>query len=187
MTATAPTIGTAIWKLDPSHSSVEFSVKHMMMTTVRGRFKEISASLTGDEQHPDGCCVEVDINTASVDTGAPDRDKHLCSADFFDAGQFPQITFRSARVDGSAASEGDTFKLIGDLKIRDSSDQITLDCTFEGRGKDPWGQERVGFTVKGELDRRDWGLKWNQVIESGGVLVANKVKIEAEVQFVKQA
>jgi polyisoprenoid-binding protein YceI len=156
-----------------------------MMTTVRGRFKELSATLTGDEQHPDGCCVEVDIRTASVDTGSPDRDTHLRSADFFDAEKYPTITFRSKRVEGTAANEGDSFKLVGDLTIRDSTMEVVLDCTFEGRGNDPWGKERAGFTVKGEIDRREWGLRWNQAIESGGILVANRVRVEAEVQFVR--
>lgn len=178
---------TAVWKLDPAHSSVEFSVKHMMMTTVRGRFKEVSASLTGDEEHPDGCCVEVQVQAASIDTGAPDRDSHLRSADFFDASAYPEIYFRSKRLEGNTKNEGDEFKLIGDLTIRDSTMEVALDCTYEGRGKDPWGQERAGFTVRGEIDRREWGLRWNQAIESGGVLVAHRVKIEAEVQFVRES
>jgi polyisoprenoid-binding protein YceI len=177
---------TATWKLDPAHSSVEFAVKHMMMTTVRGRFKEVSATLTGDEEHPDGCCVEVQIQAASVDTGAPDRDAHLRSADFFDVDNYPQITFRSKRMEGTAQSEGDEFKLIGDLVIRDTTIEVGLKCTFEGRGMDPWGQERAGFTVKADIDRRDWGLRWNQAIESGGILVAHRVKIEGEVQFVRE-
>jgi polyisoprenoid-binding protein YceI len=187
MASTAAPQTTATWRLDPAHSSVEFSVKHMMMTTVRGRFKEVIATLVGDEEHPDGCRVEVDIQVASVDTGSPDRDAHLRSADFFDADAHPVITFQGRRIEGTAKSEGDRFKLIGDLMIRNTSMEIVLDCTFEGRGNDPWGKERAGFTVKGELDRREWGLLWNQVIESGGILVANKVKIEAEVQFVKDS
>jgi polyisoprenoid-binding protein YceI len=178
---------TATWKLDPAHSSVEFAVKHMMMTTVRGRFKEVSATLTGDEDHPDGCCVEVQIKAASVDTGAPDRDAHLRSEDFFDVENYPQITFRSKRMEGTAQSDGDEFKLIGDLVIRDTTIEVGLKCTFEGRGMDPWGQERAGFTVNADIDRRDWGLRWNQAIESGGILVAHRVKIEGEVQFVREA
>jgi polyisoprenoid-binding protein YceI len=179
---------TTTWKLDPAHSSVEFAVKHMMMTTVRGRFKELSATLTGDEEHPDGCCVEVQIQAASVDTGSADRDAHLRSADFFDTESYPQITFRSKRIEGNIArTEGDEFRLIGDLTIRDTTMEIGLHCIYEGRGMDPWGQERAGFTIKADIDRRDWGLRWNQAIESGGVLVAHRVKIEGEVQFVRQA
>lgn len=178
--------GTSTWKLDPAHSSVEFAVKHMMMTTVRGRFKEVQATLTGDESHPAGCCVEVAIATASIDTGAPDRDQHLRSADFFDAERHPEIRFESKRLDGNFEKEGDRFRMVGDLQIRDTKMEIVLECEFLGRGRDPWGKERAGFTARGEVDRREWGLKWNQAIETGGVLVANKVRIEAEVQFVKQ-
>lgn len=178
---------TVTWRLDPTHSSVEFSVKHMMMTTVRGRFKEMSATLTADEDRPEGCCVEVALKTASLDTGAPDRDAHLRSADFFDAEHYPEITFKSRHLEGDFAKEGDRFRMTGDLTIRDTTMEVTLECEFAGRGQDPWGQERAGFIARGEIDRRDWGLKWNQVIETGGVLVANKVRIEAEVQFVRQA
>ena len=183
---TAVQTRTSIWQLDPAHSSVEFSIKHMMMTTVRGRFKNVTATLTGDEEHPEGCCVEAEIDVASIDTGSPDRDNHLRSADFFDAQRYPKITFKSTRAEGDFAQEGDHFRVIGDLTIRDTTMPITLDCTFEGRGNDPWGKERAGFSARGELDRREWGLKWNQAIETGGVLVANKVRIEAEVQFVRQ-
>jgi polyisoprenoid-binding protein YceI len=178
---------TATWELDPAHSSVEFSVKHMMMTTVRGRFKELSATLTADEEQPEGCCVEVTIKTASIDTGVPDRDAHLRSADFFDAENYPEITFKSKRLEGKFGKEGDRFRMIGDLTIRDTQMEVTLDCEFAGRGQDPWGRDRAGFMARGEIDRREWGLKWNQVIETGGVLVANTVRIEADVQFVRQA
>lgn len=184
--ATANATQTATWALDPTHSSVEFSVKHMMMTTVRGRFKEISATLTADEEHPEGCCLEVAIKAASIDTGVPDRDAHLRSADFFDAETYPEITFKSKRLEGNFEKDGDRFRMAGDLTIRDTTMELTLDCEFAGRGQDPWGQERAGFTARGEIDRREWGLKWNQAIETGGVLVANRVRIEAEVQFVKR-
>jgi polyisoprenoid-binding protein YceI len=183
--ATAPGTATSTWQLDPAHSSVEFAVKHMMMTTVRGRFKSVQATLTGDEEHPDGCCVEVTIDVASIDTGNPDRDAHLRSGDFFDAERYPTITFRSKRVEGTPSRPGDRFRLGGDLVIRDTTSDVTLDCVFEGRGPDPWGKERAGFSATAGIDRRDWGLRWNQAIETGGVLVANTVRIEAEVQFVK--
>lgn len=182
-------VGTemAVWELDPAHSSVEFAVKHMMMTTVRGRFKDLKATLSGNEEQPEGCCVEVAIATASIDTGSADRDAHLRSADFFDADQYPTIAFRSSRLDGNPrAEDGARFRVFGDLTIRDTTTEIALDCLFEGRGTDPWGQDRIGFAAVTEIDRRDWGLRWNEVIETGGVLVANKVRIEAEVQFVKR-
>ena len=183
---TAEHAGTTIWQLDPAHSSVEFSVKHMMMTTVRGRFKELKAELTGDRDHPDAAGVEATINAASIDTGVADRDKHLRSGDFFDVERYPHITFRSTRVENTPKKEGDRFRVIGNLTMRESSMEVVLDCEYQGRGTDPWGKTRAGFSFKTEIDRREWGLKWNQAIETGGVLVANKVKIEGEVQFVRQ-
>jgi polyisoprenoid-binding protein YceI len=185
-TETAGLVATPTWQLDPTHSSVEFSVKHMMMTTVRGRFKELSATLTGDRDHPEAAGVEATIQVSSIDTGVGDRDAHLRSPDFFDADRFPQITFRSARIEGTAPrKEGDRFRVVGDLTIRDTTMQVSLDCEYEGRGTDPWGKTRAGFTFSAELDRQEWGLRWNQVLETGGVLVANKVRIEGEVQFIR--
>ena len=185
MASSAPSVATATWQLDPTHSSAEFSVKHMMMTTVRGRFKEVRGTLTADEEHPEGCCVDVEIDVASIDTGNADRDKHLRSPDFFDGERYPKITFTSKRVEGRPANPGDRFRVVGDLVIRDTTQEITLDCTFEGRGKDPWGKDRAGFSAQTEIDRREWGLRWNQAIETGGVLVANSVRVDMEVQFVK--
>lgn len=175
-----------MWQLDPTHSSVEFAVKHMMMTTVRGRFKEVSATLTGDRDHPDDAGVEATIQTASIDTGVADRDTHLRSADFFDADRFPTITFRSTKIQNPPKQEGDEFRVSGELMIRDSAMDVVLQCEYLGRGTDPWGKTRAGFTFRTDIDRREWGLKWNQAIEAGGVLVANKVRIEGEVQFVRQ-
>lgn len=183
---TAVKVGTPTWQLDPAHSSVEFSVKHMMMTTVRGRFKDVTATLTGDRDHPDEAGVEATIDVASIDTGVADRDTHLRSADFFDVERAPQITFRSTRVENPPTKEGDSFRVIGDLTILDGSMEVALDCEYHGRGTDPWGKTRAGFSFRTEIDRREWGLKWNQALETGGVLVANKVKIEGEVQFVRQ-
>ena len=174
------------WQLDPTHSSVEFAVKHMMMTTVRGRFKELAATLTGDRDHPEDAGVEASIRTASIDTGVADRDRHLRGTDFFDADRFPTITFRSTKIENAPTKEGDTFQVEGDLTIRDSTMEVVLDCEYLGRGTDPWGKTRAGFSFRTEIDRREWGLKWNQAIETGGVLVANKVRIEGEVQFVRQ-
>ena len=173
------------WQLDPTHSSVEFAVKHMMMTTVRGRFKEIAATLRGDRDRPEQAAVEATIQVASIDTGVGDRDGHLRSPDFFDAEGHPQITFRSARVENAPKQEGDRFKVTGQLTIRGTTMDVVLDCEYLGRGADPWGKTRAGFSFRTEIDRQDWGLKWNQAIETGGVLVANKVRVEGEVQFVR--
>jgi polyisoprenoid-binding protein YceI len=174
------------WQIDASHSSVEFAVKHMMFTTVRGRFKDVKGTIAADEQNPDSSTVNVEIAAASIDTGSADRDAHLRSADFLDVENHPTITFRSKRVDGAAKKEGDRFKVVGDLTIRGTTMEVTLDCQYEGTGKDPWGGTRSGARATATIDRRDWGLKWNQALETGGILVANEVRIEIEVQAVKQ-
>jgi polyisoprenoid-binding protein YceI len=186
-TSTATKTGIPTWQLDPTHSSVEFSVKHMMMTTVRGRFRNIQATLKGDRDHPEVAGVEATIETASVDTGVADRDGHLRGPDFFDAERFPRITFRSTRIEGDPPKqEGDRFRVVGELVIRDSAMEVVLDCEYKGRGTDPWGKTRAGFDFRTEIDRREWGLRWNQALETGGVLVANKVRVEGEVQFVRE-
>jgi polyisoprenoid-binding protein YceI len=175
-------------QIDPAHTSVEFAVKHMMFTTVRGRFKDVKGTVEVDEQNPSRSSVDVEIDAASIDTGVPDRDAHLKSADFLDVESHPKITFRSKRVEipAGSAQEGDRFRITGDLTIRGTTMEVTLDCVYEGRGKDPWGGERAGAQATARIDRRDWGLKWNQALETGGILVANEVRIEVEVQVVKQ-
>ncbi|HEX7119187.1 MAG TPA: YceI family protein [Longimicrobiales bacterium] len=178
--------GTTTWRIDPTHSSVEFATKHMMFTTVRGRFKTVDGTITVDEDRPENSKVEVEIDAASLDTGVEDRDEHLRSADFLDVEAHPKITFRSKRVEGAHGEPGDRFRVTGDLTIRDTTMEVTLDATFEGRGKDPWGGERAGFAAGTEIDRRDWGLRWNQALETGGILVGNTIKIEIEAQAVKQ-
>ena len=177
---------TTIWQLDPAHTSVEFAVKHMMFTTVRGRFKTFTGSVHINERNPEQSRVEVTIDPASLDTGVSDRDVHLRSGDFLDVENHSKIVFRSTRVDGAHKKEGDRFKVAGELEIRGKSMPVTLDATFEGLGKDPWGKQRAGFAARAEIDRREWGLRWNQALETGGVLIANSVKIEIEAQAVKQ-
>ena len=176
---------TTTWQIDPAHSSVEFAVKHMMFTTVRGRFKDVKGTIEVDEQNPDRSVVDVEIAAASIDTGSADRDTHLRSADFLDVEHHPTITFRSKRVEGTMKKEGDSFRVIGDLTIRGKAISVTLDAVYEGTGKDPWGGTRAGSQAKTKIDRREWGLQWNQALETGGVLVANDVRIEIEVQAVK--
>lgn len=177
---------TTVWQIDPAHTTVEFAVKHMMFTTVRGRFKALSGTIRIDEPHPDRSSVDVSIDASSIDTGVGDRDAHLRSADFLDVEQHPQITFRSTRVEGAHRQQGDRFTIAGELQIRGTKIPVTLSATFEGLGKDPWGKQRAGFAARTEIDRRDWGLRWNQALETGGVLVGNTVKIEIEAQAVKQ-
>ena len=186
MAATTATQTSTTWQLDPTHSSVEFAVKHMMMTTVRGRFKDLAATLRGDRDHPDDAGVEATLKAASIDTGVADRDAHLRGPDFFDAERFPDITFRSTRIENPPTKDGDKFRVTGDLVMRGTAMEVVLDCEYLGRGTDPWGKTRAGFSFRTEIDRREWGLKWSEALEAGGVLVANKVCIEGEVQFVRQ-
>jgi len=186
--ATSTAVKTEIptWQLDPTHSSVEFSVVAVSMTKMRGRFTNVQATLRGDRDHPEDCGVEATIETASIDTGVADRDAHLRGPDFFGADQFPRITFRSTKIENPPKKDGDRFRVAGELTIRDSAMEVMLDCEYQGRGTDPWGKTRAGFSFRTEIDRREWGLKWNQALETGGVLVANKVRVEGEVQFVRQ-
>jgi polyisoprenoid-binding protein YceI len=181
-------VGTGIstWQIDPSHSLVEFSTKHMMITTVKGRFGQAAGTITVDERNPDRSSVEAEIEAASIDTRADQRDQHLRSPDFLDVENYPSITFRSRRVEGTSRNPGDEFRVTGDLTIRGTTREVTLDAVYEGVGKDPWGGERVSFSAKTKIDRRDFGLTWNQALEAGGVLVGNEIKISLEVQAVKQ-
>jgi polyisoprenoid-binding protein YceI len=177
---------TTTWTIDPAHSSVEFAVKHMMFTTVRGRFKDFKGTIVVDEENPDRSTVEVEIAAATIDTGVADRDGHLRSADFLDVENHPTLVFRSKRVDGAMKDEGDSFRVTGDLTIRGTTFEVTLDSVYEGTGKDPWGGTRAGARANTRIDRRDWGLQWNQALETGGILVANEVRLEIEIQAVKQ-
>jgi polyisoprenoid-binding protein YceI len=173
------------WKIDPNHTAVELAVKHMMFTTVRGRFKDVRGTIEVDEQNPERSVVDVEIGAASIDTGVADRDVHLRSADFLDTENHPLLTFRSKRVEGAMKNEGDSFKIVGDLTIRGTTMEVTLDAVFEGTGTDPWGGTRAGARATTKIDRRDWGLQWNQALETGGILVANEVRIEIELQAVR--
>lgn len=176
---------TTTWQIDPAHSAIEFAVKHMMFTTVRGRFRDVKGTIEVDEQNPARSTVDVEIAAASIDTGVADRDGHLRSADFLDAEKFPKLTFRSKRIEGAPKKDGDQFKVVGDLTIRGVTKEVTLDSVYEGTGTDPWGNTRAGIRATTKIDRRDWGLVWNQALETGGILVANDLRIELEVQAVK--
>ena len=160
-------------QLDPAHTEVEFSVRHLMISNVKGRFSQVKGSVELGENDALRS-LEVEIPLASVDTRAEQRDNHLRSPDFFDVEKHPVMTFRGRRVEGEV---NDRFKLTGDLTIRGVTRPITLDVTLEGSGNDPWGNERRGYSASGKLDRRDFGLTWNQALETGGVVVGNDVKI----------
>jgi polyisoprenoid-binding protein YceI len=175
------------WELDAAHSTVGFSVKHMMFTTVRGKFTEVTGVLELDPSHPESSRVEVEIPVASIDTGIEKRDAHLRSPDFLDAEAYPFITFRSRRVERAQFRRGARFRVVGDLTIRGVTREVKLDTAYEGMGRDPGGQERMGFSASTKIDRRDYGLTWNQPLETGGVLVGNEVQIEIEAQVVGTA
>lgn len=171
------------WNIDKTHSDVGFSVRHMMISNVRGKFERFDADVTLDPQNLADAKVTARIETGSVNTGVEQRDAHLRSADFFDSEKHPVMEFTSTRVKQS----GSELEVSGNLKIREAVHEITLKGELEGPGKDPWGNTRVGFSLSGEIEREKWGLNWNQALETGGVLVAKKVKITIEAQLVQQA
>lgn len=168
------------YTIDPAHTSVEFIGRHLMITKVRGRLPEVSGTITIDDE-PERSHVEVELGVASLDTGDAQRDGHLRSADFFDVEQYPTITFRSTNVE---AGKSGTWNVTGDLTVRDVTRPVTLEVDFDGANASPIGDERVGFSAATEVDREDWGLTWNVALETGGVLVGKKVRIEINVQAV---
>jgi polyisoprenoid-binding protein YceI len=178
------TPGTALFVVDPAHTQVAFAVRHLMISTVRGSFKDVQGTVQLGESDPSRTAVDIRVNIASIDTREPQRDAHLKSPDFFDAERFPVMAFRGRRVIGGI---GGDFKLVGDLTIRDVTREVVFDVVPEGRGMDPWGGERAGFSATAKISRGEFGLKWNQALEAGGVVVGDEVKISIDVEFVKQA
>lgn len=181
MTASQTETAVSTWTIDPAHSEVEFAVKHMMITTVKGWFESVQGTITINEDDPSQSQVTVTIDTNSISTRAKDRDAHLRSPDFFEVAKFPEMTFRSRRIEGASDREGESFRVIGDLTIRDVTKEVVLEATYEGRGH-ALGSDRVSFSAKTKINRLDFGLKWNQALETGGVLVSNEVKIALSVQ-----
>jgi polyisoprenoid-binding protein YceI len=175
-------MATTTWQIDPAHSEIGFEVKHLMISKVRGRFGAVTGTLVLDEDDVTKSTVTAEIDAASVDTREAQRDGHLKSADFFEVEKFPKITFRSTRVEKAGSDE---LKLVGELTIRDVTREVVLEVEDEGREKDPWGGDRAAFSAKGKIDRRDFGLTWNQALETGGVLVSNEIKLVLDVQAVK--
>jgi polyisoprenoid-binding protein YceI len=170
-----------VWNIDTAHSQVGFSVRHMMISTVRGKFAKFDADVQLDLANLSQAVVAARIDAASVDTGDEKRDGHLRSADFFDVETHPTIEFKSTQV----SQQGATLTVQGLLKIRGQEHPITLQGEMVGPGKDPWGSTKLGFSLSGDVDREQWGLTWNQALEAGGVLVAKKVKLELEIQLVQ--
>jgi polyisoprenoid-binding protein YceI len=171
-----------IWAIDPAHTSVSFVARHLMVAKVRGFFKGVSGSVTVAER-PEDSSVEVSIPAATIDTANETRDAHLRSPDFLDVENYPALYFRSTKLEQTGEGE---FRMHGDLTIRDVTRPVVLDVTYEGLARDPYGNEKAAFTATGEIDREEWGITWNQVLETGGVLVGKKVRIELDVEIVKQ-
>lgn len=176
---TLPNPGT--FTLDPSHSVVGFSVRHMMIAKVHGRFSDVAGQLEVAEDPLDSE-LSVEVQVGSVDTRDDTRDGHLKSADFFDVDTYPTFTFTSTSL---KAVGKDQFTVEGDLTIHGVTKRISLDATYNGVGQDPWGNQRIGIAATGEVDREDFGLTWNQALETGGVLVGKAAKIEIEAEFVR--
>ena len=180
MTTTTQTPGvTGTWTIDPAHTLVEFSGKHMMFTTVKGRFRDVHGTITLDEADHARSSVQVEIQAGSLDSGVEQRDAHLKSADFLDVENSQTITFRSTRVLPIGARQARVF---GDLTIRGTTREVELDVAYEGMGTNPMGKEVVGFSATTEINRRDYGLNWNVALEAGGFLVSDRIKIQLEVQ-----
>lgn len=171
------------WNIDPQHTQIEFSVRHMMISKVRGQFKSFEGTLDINTDNPAASSVAGTIDVASIDTREPQRDAHLRSADFFDAEKYPKLSFRSSRIEPAGKGH---YKVVGDLTIKDVTREVVFDVTDEGRAQDPWGNQRWGVSASTRLNRKAFGLTWNVALETGGWLVGDDVTITAEVELVKQ-
>ncbi len=174
----------AIWEIDPAHTLVEFSAKHMMFTTVKGRFAGVRGTLWLDDDDLARSSVQVHIDAASLDTGEPQRDGHLRSVDFLDVERYPAITFTSTRVESQGP---DLLRVVGELTISGITREVALNTTIQGRAANPWGKVVAGFTADTSFSRKEFGLTWNVALEAGGVLVGDTVKIALEIQVAQQA
>ncbi len=172
------------WNIDVAHSTAEFSIRHLMISTVKGRFSGIEGAIVGEPEHLENGSVEVTLDIASVDTRQAERDVHLRSADFFDVEKFPQMLFKSTKI---IPAGNNRYTVVGDLSIHGVTRSETFDVTFEGRAKDPWGGERAGFSGTSKINRKDYGLQWNVALEAGGVMVGDEVKINVEIEAIRQA
>ncbi|WP_329462840.1 YceI family protein [Streptomyces sp. NBC_01431] len=172
------------YTIDPSHSSIGFTVRHAMVTNVRGSFADHEGTLTLDGANPAASAASIDVRIASVDTGIADRDDHLRGADFFDAEQFPLMSFRSTEAQELG---GDKYRMVGDLTIKGVTRPLAIDLEFNGTATDPYGNQRIGFEGSAEILRSDWGLTWNAALETGGVVVSDKVKLTFDISAIKAA
>lgn len=175
---------TSTWTIDKTHSIVEFAVKHLVITTVKGQFRDFEGTIHVDEANPENSSVAASIDVASIDTNVADRDAHLRSDDFFNAEQFPKITFKSTRVERVSDERA---KVHGELTIRDVTRPVVLDTDYDGQVDDPWGNRRAAFTATAQISRKDFNVRWNQVIETGGAVVGDNIKITLHLEAVRQA
>ena len=172
------------WSIDAAHSGIYFSIRHMVVSKVRGRFAKYAGTIHLDESDLTRSDVVVMIDAASLDTGVPDRDAHLRAPDFFDVEKFPELRFRSRRIEKVADAK---YRVIGDLTIRDVTRDLTMDVEYGGKAKDPLGDERAGFVATASIDRKDFGLQWNQVLEAGVAIVGDRVDIELDIEAIRKA
>ena len=177
-------VAAATWNIDASHSIAEFAVKHMMVSTVKGRFGTLEGVADLDESNPLASSVRASIDVASITTNEPQRDAHLRSDDFFNAEKFPAITFASKRVE---RVDAENYRVVGDLTIRDVTKEVVLDTEFEGQVLDPYGNQRAGFTATTQINRSHFGVSFNGLLETGGVIVSDKVKITLHIEAVRAA
>ncbi|WP_415951567.1 YceI family protein [Streptomyces sp. KLOTTS4A1] len=175
---------TGDYTLDPAHTTLGFTARHAMVTNVKGSFHDFEGTLHLDGSDPTQSTATLDVKMESIETGQGDRDNHLRSADFFDVEKFPAMSFRST---SAQALGGDDYRITGDLTIKDVTKPITIDLEFNGAAKDPFGNERVGFEGKAELLRSEWGLTWNAKLETGGVLVSDKIKLVFDISAIRSA
>jgi polyisoprenoid-binding protein YceI len=176
---------TTIWQIDRSHTHVEFAVRHLMISTVRGQFSEVAGTVTALDGDFSRAQIDATIGIASIDTRDPQRDGHLKSPDFFDVERYPTMTFKSRDVERSAGKENG-YLVFGDLTLHGVTRAIALDVTVEGQTKDPYGNTRAGLSATGKLSRKDFGLVWNMVLETGGVAVGDEVKISIDAELIAQ-
>lgn len=171
------------WKIDPAHSEINFTVRHMMISNVRGRFEAFTGTVEFDQQNPVNSSVDVQIEAASINTRESQRDNHLRSADFFDAENTPYLTFKSKKVEVVDDSHG---RILGDLTIRGVTKEVVLDTEFNGMSQSPWGFSSAGFSAATKINRKDWGLGWNMALETGGVLVSDEIKINIDIEIIEE-
>ncbi|CAL9581869.1 YceI family protein [Streptomyces sp. NPDC057838] len=193
-TETATATGTAVtpelaaltgdYTIDPAHSTIGFVARHAMVTNVKGSFQDFTGTLHLDGTDPSRSTASLDVVMDSIETGNADRDGHLKSADFFKADEFPTMTFRSTKAE---ALGGDDYRITGDLTILGTTRPLTIDLEFNGAAKDPFGNERVGFEGKAQILRSEWGLTWNAALETGGVLVSDKIKLSFDISAIRNA